>query len=241
MKKTMGRLAGAVLVGALITLAVSPTAMAQDDPATTAVTPPPVETPTTTPDPGTPPTGTTTPVETPTSESPAPTSSAPGTTDPGTPPATKPSETSPSSSSEPPKSSEPTTPPEDPYVDNIGAGYAVSTGEAFVVISCLAGAPTNVVSPALDIEQDAIQDETDGRFWGFNATRKAGFTDVKSTVTWTCGGVAGQGDVELEAAPGGGAGTPGTPGTPDKVTKPKQVKIAPKGGIATGFGGMAQA
>ncbi|WP_409489468.1 hypothetical protein [Amycolatopsis sp. cmx-11-12] len=219
MKKTLGRLAGAVLAGAVISLAVTPAAMAQDE--TTTTPPAPTsETPTTAPSPSW--TGgkvTTAPPESsgaPSSSSQQPTSTS------GKPPSSKPSPTS--------TSETPTTAPEDPFYDNVGAGYIGDTGIGALVIACQSGEPSNVSAPDFDIIRHN-QAEDDGRYWVYIVKVKKSFKGNSSSFTWTCDGKPGKADIEFESPIGGGAGTPGKP--------EKQVKYAPKGGIETGFGATA--
>ncbi|MEV6905493.1 hypothetical protein [Amycolatopsis sp. NPDC051071] len=221
MKKTLGRLAGAVLAGAVISLAVTPAASAQDETTTT----PPVSSETSSSAPaepsysGGPVTTASTEPSTPGSSSQQPTSTS------GKPTSGKPSPTS--------TSEKPTTPPEEPYVDNVGAGYIGDNGVGALVIACESGEPSNVSAPDFDTLY-SNQAEDDGRYWVYIVKVKKSFKGNASTFTWTCDGKAGKGDIEFESAIGGGAGTPGTPGKPEK-----QVKYAPKGGIETGFGATA--
>ncbi|MBB5854163.1 hypothetical protein ACFQ05_12710 [Amycolatopsis umgeniensis] len=220
MKKTLGRLAGAVLAGAVISLAVTPAAMAQDE---TTTTPPAAPTETSSSAPAEPSwTGgkvTTAPPETSTSGSP---SSQPTPSSSGKPTSGKPSPTS--------TSERPTTPPEEPYVDNVGAGYIGDNGVGALVIACASGEPAAVSAPDFDTLY-SNQAEDDGRYWVYIVKVKKSFKGNASTFTWTCAGKAGKGDIEFESPIGGGAGTPGKP--------EKQVKYAPKGGIETGFGATA--
>ncbi|WP_414936464.1 hypothetical protein [Amycolatopsis sp. cmx-11-51] len=225
LKKTLSRVAGAVLAGAVISLAVTPAAMAQDEITTTPAAPA-SETPTTAPSPSW--TGgkatsgpewsggkvTTAPPST--TESGTPTSTS------GTPTSDKPSPTS--------TSEKPTTPPEEPFYDNVGAGYIGDTGVGALVIACQSGEPSNVSAPDFDIIRHN-QAEDDGRYWVYIVKVKKSFKGNSSTFTWTCAGKPGKADIEFESPIGGGAGTPGKP--------EKQVKYAPKGGIETGFGATA--
>lgn len=224
LKKTLGRLAGAVLAGAVISVAVSPVAMAQ--PETTA---PPAPSESSSPAPAPPEPSwsggkvTTAP---PTTES-----SAPSSSEPQQPPtnssSSKPGKPTSTSSSSP---SDPTTPPEEPYVDNIGAGYIGDNGVGALVIACKSGEPANVSAPDFDTLY-SNQAEDDGRYWVYIVKVKKDFKGNSSTFTWTCDGKPGKGDIEFESPIGGGSGAPGKP--------EKQVKLAPKGGIETGFGATA--
>ncbi|MEV7552692.1 hypothetical protein AB0N89_24040 [Amycolatopsis sp. NPDC089917] len=222
MKKTLGRLAGAVLAGALISLAVTPAAMAQDE-TTTAPPAAPTETSPTVP-PGPTYTGgpvTTAPPETTT------TTSQPTTTT-GTPTTGKPTETSgkPTSTS---TSEKPTTTTPPAPVLNVGAGY-VEGNEGALAILC-GSEPADVNAPDFTVV-DAFQDGADAYLWIYIIEAKPGFTGKASTFTWTCDGKPGQGDIEIEETVGGGSTAPGA-----KPEKPKkQVKLKPKGGIETGFG-----
>ncbi|RSN36930.1 hypothetical protein DMC61_02320 [Amycolatopsis sp. WAC 04169] len=220
MKKTLGRFAGAMLAGAVISLAVTPAALAQDE--TTTTPPAPTsETPTTAPSPSW--TGGKVTSAPPESSAPASSSSQqPTQTSSGKPTSGKPSPTS--------TSEKPTTPPEEPYVDNIGAGYIGDNGVGALVIACEPGEPSNVSAPDFDILY-SNQAEDDGRYWVYIVKVKKSFKGNSSTFTWTCDGKPGKADIEFEAPIGGGAATPGKP--------EKQVKYAPKGGIETGFGATA--
>ncbi|WP_410658683.1 hypothetical protein [Amycolatopsis sp. lyj-112] len=217
MKKTLGRLAGAVLAGAVISLVVAPVAAAQE---TTTPPAPASETSTSAPEPsysGGPVTTAPPETSTPGSSSQQPTSTS-----------GKPSETSgkpsPTSTSE-----KPTTPPKDDFYDNVGAGYIGDNGIGALVIGCESGEPTNVSAPDFDVTS-YNQAEDDGRYWVYIVKVKKSFKGNSSTFSWTCDGKPGKGDIEFESTIGGG----GTPGKPEK-----QVKYAPKGGIETGFGATA--
>ncbi|AGM02644.1 hypothetical protein AORI_0055 [Amycolatopsis keratiniphila] len=220
LKKTLGRLAGAVLAGAVISLAVTPAALAQDE--TTTTPPAPTsETPTTAPSPSW--TGGKVTSASPESSAPASSSSQqPTPTSSDKPTSGKPSPTS--------TSEKPTTPPEEPYVDNVGAGYIGDNGVGALVIACESGEPSNVSAPDFDTLY-SNQAEDDGRYWVYIVKVKKSFKGNSSTFTWTCDGKPGKADIEFEAPIGGGAATPGKP--------EKQVKYAPKGGIETGFGATA--
>ena len=234
MKKTLGRLAGAVLAGALISLAVTPSALAQDDPSTVVTTseaaPPTSDAPASdVPAPG-PSTGQST-SDTPTS------SGQPSDT--GT-PTGKPTGTGePTSTGEPtkPTSSQPeTTTPEEPYEDDIAYGVDLDGGQGIFVIACAAGEPTGVSSRDFDLVEGPHQDETDGRYWAWLVKRHDGasFDAGNVTALWTCGGGKGS-EQPVPPAGGAGAGSAGTTGGHGD----SQVKYAPKGGVETGFGGMA--
>ncbi|QXV60583.1 hypothetical protein [Amycolatopsis sp. TNS106] len=220
MKKTLGRLAGAVLAGAVISLAVTPVAMAQTE---TTTTPPAPSSETATSTPSSP--GgdvTSTPPE---SSAPASSSSQePTPTSSDKPTSGKPS---PTTTSEKPTT---TTPPMPEL--NVGAGY-VEGKEGALAILC-GSEPTDVNAPDYIIT-DAFQDGADAFVWIYVVEAKPGFNGTTSTFTWTCDGKPGKGDIEIEGI-GGGATAPGA----DKPGKPKkQVKLKPKGGIETGFGATA--
>ncbi|MEV6898030.1 hypothetical protein [Amycolatopsis sp. NPDC051372] len=243
MKKTLGRLAGAVLAGALISLAVTPTALADDEPGTTPTTsevstPPTSDTPVTDAPPAS---------DTPSSDAPS-SSEAPSSSD--TPPTTggQPTDTSqpgnPGNTGEPSDSATPTTsgseetstPEEPPYEDDIAYGIDFDGNQGLFVIACAAGEPTNVSSSDFDLIEGPHQDETDGRYWGWLVQRHDGvsFDAGNVTATWTCGGDQ-TGDQPVPPAGGAGAGSAGTTNGDGS----SQVKYAPKGGVETGFGGMA--
>ncbi len=222
LKKTLGRVAGAVLAGAVISLAVTPAAMAQDETTTTPPAPPSSETSTSVPEPSW--SGGKVTTNPPESSTPSSSSSQqpPSSSSSGKPTSGKPSPTS--------TSEKPTTPPEDPFYDNVGAGYIGDTGVGALVIACQSGEPTNVSAPDFDVLQ-YNQAEDDGRYWVYIVKAKKSFKGNSSSFTWTCNGKPGKADIEFESAIGGGAATTGKP--------EKQVKYAPKGGIETGFGATA--
>ncbi|MGK4593255.1 hypothetical protein [Amycolatopsis sp. w19] len=225
LKKTLGRIAGAVLAGAVISLAVTPVAMAQTE--TTTTPPAPTsETPTTAPSPSwsggqvsNPPSwsgGKVTTAPPSSSETGTPTSTG------GTPTSGKPS----TSTSEKPTT---TTPPKPEL--NVGAGY-VEGNEGALAILC-GSEPADVTAPDFTIV-DSFQDGGDAYLWIYIVEAKPGFKGTSSTFTWTCDGKPGKGDIEIETV-GGGSTAPGT-----KPEQPKkQVKLKPKGGIETGFGATA--
>ncbi|OXM51455.1 hypothetical protein [Amycolatopsis alba] len=227
MKKTLGRLAGAVLAGAVISLAVTPAASAQDEATTT---PPAAPTETSSSAPAEPSwsggkassgpewsggKATTAPPET--TETGTPTSTS------GTPTSSKPTQTS---TSEKPTT---TTPPKP--VLNVGAGY-VEGNEGALAILC-GSEPTGVTAPDFTVV-DSFQDGGDAYLWIYIIEAKPGFKGTSSTFTWTCDGKPGKGDIEIEGTVGGGTAPGAKPETPKK-----QVKLKPKGGIETGFGATA--
>ncbi|WP_340686040.1 hypothetical protein LCL61_06675 [Amycolatopsis coloradensis] len=219
MKKTLGRLAGAVLAGAVISLAVTPVAMAQTE---TTTTPP-----------------------APSSEASSSTPAAPSysggkvTTETSAPASSSSQEPTPTSTSEKPTSGKPsptstseaptsTTPPMPEL--NVGAGY-VEGNEGALAILC-GSEPADVTAPDFTIV-DSFQDGGEAYLWIYIIEAKPGFKGTASTFTWTCDGKPGKGDIEFEGTVGGGATAPGN----DKPKK--QVKLKPKGGIETGFGATA--
>ncbi|VVJ23549.1 Uncharacterised protein [Amycolatopsis camponoti] len=256
MGRTLNRVAGVVSAAALATFAAAPVALAQEtdttapDTTTTTSTVSTSETTTTTA-PAT--TETTTPVTTSTTSA-DPTT---GVTTTGTRPDTT---TSTSATSEPPK--------DDPFQDNTGAGFVGVGGEGVLVINCAAGAPGNLATQYLTVTGGPDQDESDGRTWNYTVRvteLPAGTTTGK--FSWTCAGVEGTGVVEFEqeqppvtstttatstssaptstSAPASST-APVTTATSTTTTAagnaaPKaQVKVAPKGGVETGFGGTAR-
>ncbi|WP_410587405.1 hypothetical protein [Amycolatopsis sp. lyj-23] len=222
MKKTLGRLAGAVLAGALLTLTVSPAAFAQEEPATstTEAAPSTTEAPVTTEAP----TSTSAPTsETVTSEQPT---SQPTSTGTGTPTET-------ATSGKPTKTTEPSTEPTDPfphgddYVDDVAYAWEFDGGRGLLAIACAAGEPKNVVSNDFSVVEGPYQDGADGRYWGFGIQLNEGkHLSDDTTVSWSCEGKP----VTKPVAHGGGSATVGG-----------QVKVTPKtGGVETGGGATAR-
>ncbi|MBB4687168.1 hypothetical protein [Amycolatopsis jiangsuensis] len=226
---------GAVLAGALISLAVVPAANAQTEADSTA-----------------PSTGVTTteapPASSETPDTTAPDSSVPQSTSdtslsgPGT--TTEPAEsTGPTGSAEPTEPTTTTSDPEEttalqepPYEDDTAYGVDLDGDQGLVVIACAAGEPTGLRSKDFDVVDGPQQDETDGRYWAWIVQRHEGISFQVSDVyaDWTCGGKPAEGEA-VPPAGGAGAGSAGTTGGHGD----SQVKYAPKGGIETGFGGMA--
>jgi hypothetical protein len=220
-----------VLASALITLAVSPVAMAQEGPADTTTT-------------------TTVPTsEAPPATSEAPSSKAEAPTDTDTAAPTKPGE--------PTKTVTPSTMPTKPapitgtsaadglpheaddYVDDYAYGIdfpeEVYGADGALVIACAAGQPANVFSSDIDLhvkafEKGPFQDEGDPRYWDFYVKRHPGASFDKQTITvgWDCGGW----HIQKPIPPAGGGATGGAPGS--------QVKVHPKGGVETGGGATAR-
>ncbi|WP_307793090.1 hypothetical protein [Amycolatopsis sp. MtRt-6] len=246
MGRALNRVAGVVFAGALATFAAAPAAVAQPETSTS-----PTETTTTT----------TTTSETSTSSSPASTTApssasvTPSTTAPATTEGIHTTTTSPKTTSSAP---EPAEPPKDDYQDNAGHGFIGLGGEGVLVIACAAGAPGNVATQYLSVTGGPDQDESDGRYWNYSVRvvdAPAGTTTAK--FSWTCAGVEGNGIVEFEQAeppaststsvPSStapittAAGSTAAGSTPAGNAAPKaQVKVAPKGGVETGFGGTAR-
>ncbi|MBE1499607.1 cytoskeletal protein RodZ [Amycolatopsis lexingtonensis] len=242
MGRTLSRVAGIAAAGALITAATAPAALAQTD----TTTP---ETTTTTSSEAT---TTTAPSTTETSTTTAPsTSETAGTT-------TTPSVTGPVKTDAPGTTTTTVTiePPKDDYQDNVGHGFVGLGGEGVLVIACAAGAPGNVATQYLSLTGGPDQDESDGRYWNYSVRvvdAPAGTTTAK--FSWTCAGVEGNGLVEFEQEQPPATSTSASPSSTAPVTTatsatttsaapgnsaPKaQVKVAPKGGVETGFGGTA--
>jgi hypothetical protein len=244
--RTLSRVAGVVFAGALATFAAAPAALAQDGTSTAPTEP------------------TTSTSETPTSTAPTSTES-PVTTAPSTPVTTTGTTSAPSTTTEAPETT-PTTsassePPKDDYQDNTGHGFVGLGGEGVLVIACAAGKPGEVSTQYLSVTGGPDQDEADGRLWNYSVRvvdAPAGTTTAK--FGWTCDGVEGNGIVEFEqeepptstststtAVPSSTApittatsATTTTSTAPPGNAAPKaQVEVAPKGGVDTGFGGMA--
>ncbi|NBH02532.1 hypothetical protein GTY80_04555 [Amycolatopsis sp. SID8362] len=242
----MSRVAGIAAAGALITAATAPAALAQTDtsaPETTTTT----SEATTTTAPSTSETTTTTAPST--TATTGATTTTPSLTDSVKTEAPDPTSTTTTAASEPPK---------DTYQDNVGHGFVGLGGEGVLVIACAAGAPGNVATQYLSVTGGPDQDESDGRYWNYSvrvADAPAGTTTAK--FSWTCAGVEGNGVVEFEQEEPPVTSTSATPSSTAPVTTatsatatptsaapgnsaPKaQVKVAPKGGVETGFGGTA--
>ncbi|MET8993695.1 hypothetical protein [Amycolatopsis sp. Hca4] len=222
MKKSLGRLAGAVLAGALLTLTVSPAALAQEAPTSSEVAPtsetlPSTDVPTSTSVPST--------SEQPTSQQPTsgqPTSE-PTSTGTGTPTSGKPTK----------PTSAPTTEPTDPfphgddYIDDVAYAWEFDEGTGILVIACKAGEPRNVVANDFTVAAGPFQDGADGRYWGFDIKLNEGkHLSDDTQVSWVCEGKP----VTRPVGHGGGSATVGS-----------QVKVTPKaGGVETGGGATAR-
>ncbi|MGW3999608.1 hypothetical protein ACWEF6_39465 [Amycolatopsis sp. NPDC004772] len=220
MKKTLGRLAGAVLAGALLTLTVSPAALAQEAPVVSTTEAAPTTTtgaPTTTEAP--PSTSSSQPTTQPTSSQPT---SEPTSTGTGTP-----------TSGKPTRPTTPTTEPTDPfphgddYIDDVAYAWEFDGGVGILVIACAKGEPRNVKANDFTVAAGPYQDEADGRYWGFDIQLNEGkhLTD-DTEVSWVCEGKP----VTRPVGHGGGSATVGG-----------QVKVTPKaGGVETGGGATAR-
>ncbi|WIY04370.1 hypothetical protein QRX60_11170 [Amycolatopsis mongoliensis] len=154
---------------------------------------------------------------------------------------------------------------DDPQQDNVGHGFVGVGGEGVLVIACAAGAPGNVATQYLDVTSGPDQDGANGLLWNYTVrvtSLPAGTTTGK--FSWTCGKQDGEGIVEFEqeqpptstspststsASPSStapittatSATTVTTTTTASGNAAPKaQVKVAPKGGVETGFGGTAR-
>ncbi|MEV6899254.1 hypothetical protein [Amycolatopsis sp. NPDC051372] len=233
MKKPLGRLAGAVLAGAALTLASAPAAFAQDEP--TAA----VETTTTSEstDSPAPTTSDSSTSESPTSDSSTPTSATPPSTtgdietpaDPEVqttegrraPAAAKPRTAEDAKDSGDDQNADETTEttaPTDPYTDNAGHGFVGLGGEGVLVIACASGAPGNVATAGLTVTAGPDQDGADGRYWNYDVRVVDGFTGTTAPFSWTCDGQEGHGDVTFEQVAPPTSDTSETPATSDTPT-----------------------
>jgi hypothetical protein len=254
--RTLNRVAGVVSAAALATFAATPAALAQETdttaPSTTETTTSETTTTTTAPS---------------TSETTTTTASTPATTT-GTTSADPTSEVT--KTTTPETASTTTTPPDDNFPDNTGHGFVGLGGEGVLVINCAAGHVGNVSTQYLSVTGGPDQDESDGRIWNYTVrvdNLPAGTTTGK--FSWTCDGVEGNGTVEFqqpEVPPTSTSSTPTSSSTVPSSTAPvttatstattstattttaaagnaapkAQVKVAPKGGVETGFGGTAR-
>lgn len=237
--KPLGRLAGAVLAGALITAVVAaPVATATEEPAETTST--------------TTPTSSSAPTSSPTEESTS--SSAPESSESSQPES---SSSEPSSSESTPSESEssenstsqtapesesdvetttgtsedeqPTPGPVDEYIDDVAYGIDLPNGQGMVLIACAAGEPTGFTSPSFEVI-DSHQSATDGRYWIYRVERYDGvsFSEGNVPADWTCG------------TTGGGSSPVQSVDTENTADEDSQVAYAPTGGIETGFGGLGR-
>ncbi|WP_432845118.1 hypothetical protein ACQPXB_28825 [Amycolatopsis sp. CA-161197] len=244
MKKPLGRLAGAVLAGAALTLASAPAAFAQDDPTapveTSATSEPTDSTAPTTSDSST--------SETPTSDSSTPTSATPPSTTGDTPapadPEVQTTEGHRAPAAAKPRAAEDakdsedgqdgrnadetteSSAPTDPYTDNAGHGFVGLGGEGVLVIACASGAPGNVATVGLTVTAGPDQDGADGRYWNYDVRVVDGYTATTAPFSWTCDGQEGHGDVTFEqvtpptsdtSEPPSGSETPSSGETPSST------------------------
>ncbi|NIH84942.1 hypothetical protein [Amycolatopsis granulosa] len=233
MRQPLGRLAAAVISGALITLTVAPAALAEESttPVTTTTTTTTVTVPETTTTTSSAATTTTSSATTTTTTQPTRTSS-PGTSSSSTTPGTTQSHGSTSSGSKP---------AEPPYVDDVAYGIDLGDGTGVLIIACTAGEPGDVRSPDFDVVDGPYQEEQDGRYWDYLVRLHEGKTFAAGDVhaAWTCAGAPQGGG----ASGGGVASVPGSGGAGDWQQSNgghAQVSFAPKDGVETGFGGTAR-
>ncbi|MEV4143400.1 hypothetical protein AB0J40_07010 [Amycolatopsis sp. NPDC049691] len=259
MGRTLNRVAGVVSAAALATFAATPAALADDETPTSSP-----ETSTSTSE-----TSTTSSSSATTSDTPTTVPSSTSGIATATPSEVKTTDKRVAPKAEPELKGDTQEPPKDePQQDNVGHGFVGLGGEGVLVIACAAGAPGNVATQYLDVTSGPDQDGANGLLWNYTvrvADLPAGTTTGK--FSWTCAGVEGNGVVEFEqeqppttstttatsstttatsssASPSSTApvttatSVPAT--TPSGNAAPKaQVKVAPKGGVETGFGGMA--
>ncbi|MGW4521384.1 hypothetical protein [Amycolatopsis sp. NPDC004378] len=248
MGRSLGRVAGVVVAGALATLFAAPAALAQTDtttaPSTTETST--SETTTTT----APSTSETTAPSTPVTSSSS--SQAPGgevkTTDK---PQAKVQPEIKGDTQEPPKD-------DDGYQDAVGHGYIGLSGEGVLVVACASGKVGGILSQNLSVTAGPDQDEADGRYWNYAVTVVTPPSGATARFAFTCDGVEGIGIVDFEQEQPPATSTSSEPTTSSSVPSsssapvttatssapgnaaPKaQVKVAPKGGVETGFGGTA--
>ncbi|WP_372667608.1 hypothetical protein [Amycolatopsis kentuckyensis] len=249
MGRTLNRVAGVVSAAALATFAAAPAALAEDETPTssTETTTSTSETPTTTA-PATTETTTTVPSSTSAITTASPTPPEVKTTDKRVAPKAEPDVKDDTQEAAPADETQP---------DNTGHGFVGLSGEGILVIACAAGKPGEVATQYLSVTGGPDQDEANG-LWNYTVRvvdAPAGTTTAK--FSWTCGGVEGSGTVDFEqeqppvtstsipssTAPvttATSSTTPTTTATPAGNAAPKaQVKVAPKGGVETGFGGTA--
>ena len=255
MGRTLSRFAGVVFAGALAIFAAAPAALAQTETSTS-----PTETTTSTSETSTSETSTTS--SSPTSTT-APSSAEATTPSQRTHGDVKTTEKRIAPPTEPKIKADTAEPAETAaYPDNYGHGFVGAGGEGILVVSCAAGAPGNLATQYLSVTGGPDQDEANG-LWNYTVRvvdAPAGTTTAK--FSWTCGGVEGNGIVEFEqeqqqpptstgtstSAPASSTApittapiTTATSSAPAGNAAPKaQVKVAPKGGVETGFGGTAR-
>ena len=242
LRKPLGRLAAAVLAGALITFAAAPAAIADESAVPTTPSVAESSTETSTPDTST--TSTTSSSDTTTrseTSSPSSSSSSSAQTTTSAPSSSTSTSADTTESSKPSETSESTTAgwPPDPYVDNAGYSIDLGNGQVVVIIACAAGEPTGFSSPQFDLVDGPYQQEQDGRYWDYLVQLHDGVAPDGLQGDWTCGGPQGGG------ASGGGEIAPGANSADAGAWQGSnggnaQVRYAPKEGVETGFGGTAQ-
>jgi hypothetical protein len=127
------------------------------------------------------------------------------------------------------------------------------------VVACASGKVGGILSLNLSVTSGPDQDESDSRYWNYSVTVTSPPSGPTGRFAFTCDGVEGIGIVDFEqvkpptsssSTPTSTSTTSATPSSSAPVTTattaapgnnaPKaQVKVAPKGGIETGFGGTA--
>ncbi len=248
MGRALSRVAGVVVAGALATFAATPAASAQEETSTT-----PTETTTST-------------SETTTSSSPASTTSgAPSTVpsstsgiataDPAQ-PEVKTTENA-GRKAEPEQKEDTQQPPEeDDYQDAVGHGFVGLGGEGVLVVACASGKVGEIYTQNLSVTAGPDQDESDGRYWNYTVTVVTPPTEATGRFAFFCDGVEHIGiiDFEQEQPPTSSSSTPtstsaapssaapvttATSAAPGNSAPKAQVKVAPRGGVETGFGGTA--
>ncbi|HEY3466927.1 MAG TPA: hypothetical protein VGL47_17480 [Amycolatopsis sp.] len=248
MGRALSRVAGVVFAGALATFAATPAALAQTDP-TTAPSSTETSTSETT-------TTTTTTSEAPASETTTPSTpvTTTGTSTPAPAPQNRDLKTtdSPESTTTAADDSEP---PKDDYVDAVGHGFVGLGGEGVLVVACASGKVGDVYTQNLSVTAGPDQDESDGRYWNYTVSVVTPPTEATGRFAFFCDGVEHIGliDFEQEQPPTSSSSTPTSTSAasstaplttatsaPAGNNAPKaQVKVAPRGGVETGFGGTA--
>jgi hypothetical protein len=204
-----------VLAGTLLTLTVSTTANAQEEPAVTTTATPTSEAPPVT----------TTSLPTSTEQQPTQTGTPTNT---GTPTKTGTSTSLPTPTDTSELAVEPTELPHgDGYKDDVAYGWEFVDGSGLLAIACAVGEPENVFSNDFSVVDGPYQDGADGRYWGYDIQFHEGkHLGHDTRVSWTCEGKP----VTKPVDHGGGSATVGG-----------QVKVTPKaGGVETGGGATAR-
>ncbi|MGK3199918.1 hypothetical protein [Amycolatopsis sp. MEPSY49] len=252
MGRALSRVAGVVVAGALATFAATPAAVAQEETST-----PPTETTTSTSDTTT----SSSPAST-TSEAPSTVPSSTSgiaTADPARPEVKTTEKAEPKA--EPEQQEDTQQPPkDDDYQDAVGHGFVGLGGEGVLVVACASGKVGDIYTQNLSVTAGPDQDESDGRYWNYTVTVVTPPAEATGRFAFFCDGVEHIGiiDFEQEQPPTSSSSTPtstpaGTSAAPSSsapVTTatsaapgnnaPKaQVKVAPRGGVETGFGGTA--